>query len=254
LRRRVVVAEAKAVAPDELAKTKKKLLKANAEHKKVAARFNAAASKDRMLQHAAQKIKDAEKDAKMHALAARVVAAEKSAAAADESLRVALEKLDAITRQASANYECAVEMGEHVRKMERERAAAIERAESLEANAAEAEEKVRAVERLAEAAGDAEERRRRHALMDRLGVGTSLGGGSDGGDEDGGDAPLELDAIEMLAAADERDAAREASDLVGFDLDLAPPSPPPSPGPPAKSKKRSWFSPSKKKQRPRVGA
>ena len=82
LRRRVVVAEAKAVAPDELAKTKKKLLKANAEHKKVAARFNAAASKDRMLQHAAQKIKDAEKDAKMHALAARVVAAEKSAAAA----------------------------------------------------------------------------------------------------------------------------------------------------------------------------
>ena len=75
-----------------------------------------------------------------------------------------------------------------------------------------------------------------------------------GGDEDGGDAPRELDAIEMLTAADEREAAREASDLVGFELDLAPPSPPPSPGPPAKSKKRSWFSPSKKKQRPRVGA
>ena len=204
-----------------------------------------------MLQHAAQKIKDAEKDAKMRALAARVVAAEKSAAAADESLRVALEKLDAITKQASANYACAVEMGAHVRKMERERAGAIERAEILEANAAEAEEKVRAVERLAEAAGDAEERRRRHELMERLGVGTSGEGGSGGGDEDGDVAPLELDAIEMLAAADERDAAREARrDLVGF----APPSPPPSPGPPAKSKKRSWFSPSKKKQRPRVGA
>ena len=119
LEHRLRIAEnARGCDADELERSKKALFAANAEAKKVEARFNEQESRHRMEMR--------EKDEAAEAATARAAAAETQRDDAEVALKQAMLRMEAMEARANANFAAAKEVEDSVRRMESEHAAALD--------------------------------------------------------------------------------------------------------------------------------
>ena len=121
LEHRLRIAEnARGCDADELERSKKALFAANAEAKKVEARFNEQESRHRMEMR--------ERDEAAEAATARAAAAETQRDDAEVALKQAMLRMEAMEARANANFAAAKEVEDSVRRMESEHAAALDEA------------------------------------------------------------------------------------------------------------------------------